>query len=120
MSKKSYKDLLDISVSVLDLGFTCSDSPGIFGKALTMTINALSVAADVLISLSLCIIFQRSKTGFRRSDTILTKLVRFVVLDVFAQFMTCLDYIFLKYWIVSLFKASLMRTVAYNFNRATR
>ncbi|KAF8903414.1 hypothetical protein CPB85DRAFT_1319994 [Mucidula mucida] len=58
MSKKSYKDLLDIS-------------------ALTMTINALSVAADVLISLSLCIIFQRSKTGFRRSDTILTKLTIF-------------------------------------------
>ncbi|KAF9050875.1 hypothetical protein BDZ89DRAFT_594735 [Hymenopellis radicata] len=58
MSKKSYKDLLDIS-------------------AMTMTINALSVAADVLISLSLCIIFQRSKTGFRRSDTILTKLTIF-------------------------------------------
>ncbi|KAF8872336.1 hypothetical protein CPB85DRAFT_1350236 [Mucidula mucida] len=58
MFEKSYTGLLDIN-------------------ALTMTINALSVGADVLISLSLCIIFQTSKTGFRRSDSMLTKLTIF-------------------------------------------
>ncbi|KAK0502510.1 hypothetical protein EDD18DRAFT_1141195 [Armillaria luteobubalina] len=46
---------------------------------LTISINGISAAADVLISASLCIILQRSKTGFRKSDTMITKLIFFFV-----------------------------------------
>ncbi|KAJ3490126.1 hypothetical protein NLJ89_g11464 [Agrocybe chaxingu] len=46
---------------------------------LTITINALSTAVDVAIAASLCIMLHNARTGFRKSDTIITKLIIFVV-----------------------------------------
>ncbi|KAG2004207.1 hypothetical protein CC2G_002787 [Coprinopsis cinerea AmutBmut pab1-1] len=46
---------------------------------LTITINALSTACDVLIALSLCTLLHQSRTGFKKSDTIITRLMIFVV-----------------------------------------
>lgn len=46
---------------------------------LTITINALSTAVDILIAVSLCYFLHSSRTGFKRSDTIITKLMVFVV-----------------------------------------
>ncbi|KAH9475728.1 hypothetical protein JR316_0011287 [Psilocybe cubensis] len=46
---------------------------------LTITINALSTVVDVAIAASLCIMLHNARTGFRRSDTIITKLIIFVV-----------------------------------------
>ncbi|KIY71794.1 hypothetical protein CYLTODRAFT_486909 [Cylindrobasidium torrendii FP15055 ss-10] len=46
---------------------------------LTMTINALSVGIDVIICVSLCVLLQRSKTGFKSTDTMITKLTIFFV-----------------------------------------
>ncbi|THU85006.1 hypothetical protein K435DRAFT_394869 [Dendrothele bispora CBS 962.96] len=48
-------------------------------SALTMTINALSAAADVIIAVALCFLLQRSRTGFTRTDTVINKLILFVV-----------------------------------------
>ncbi|KAL0566298.1 hypothetical protein V5O48_015721 [Marasmius crinis-equi] len=44
---------------------------------LTISINALSAAADVLIAAVLCYLLARSKTGFKRSDTMISKLITF-------------------------------------------
>ncbi|KAJ8075803.1 hypothetical protein PM082_021435 [Marasmius tenuissimus] len=44
---------------------------------LTITINALSAAADVLIAAILCYLLARSKTGFKRSDSMISKLITF-------------------------------------------
>ncbi|KAF9260385.1 hypothetical protein L218DRAFT_907304 [Marasmius fiardii PR-910] len=44
---------------------------------LTISINALSAAADVLIAAILCFLLARSKTGFRRTDTMISKLINF-------------------------------------------
>ncbi|KAJ2933650.1 hypothetical protein H1R20_g3459, partial [Candolleomyces eurysporus] len=46
---------------------------------LTITINALSCAVDVLIAASLCWMLHNSRTGFKRSDNIINKLMIFVV-----------------------------------------
>lgn len=46
---------------------------------LTITINALSTAVDILIAVTMCWLLQQSRTGFRRSDTIITRLMIFVV-----------------------------------------
>jgi len=46
---------------------------------LTITINAISTTADVFIAITLVILLQRSRTGFRRSDTMITRLIVFVV-----------------------------------------
>ncbi|KAJ2915835.1 hypothetical protein MD484_g4606, partial [Candolleomyces efflorescens] len=46
---------------------------------LTITINALSCAVDVLIAGSLCWMLHNSRTGFKRSDNIINKLMIFVV-----------------------------------------
>uniref|UniRef100_A0A0W0FSB5 DUF6534 domain-containing protein n=1 Tax=Moniliophthora roreri TaxID=221103 RepID=A0A0W0FSB5_MONRR len=46
-------------------------------NSLTISINALSAAADVLIAASLCITLYRAKTGFKRSDTMISKLINF-------------------------------------------
>ncbi|TEB22409.1 hypothetical protein FA13DRAFT_1515668 [Coprinellus micaceus] len=46
---------------------------------LTITINALSTAVDVFIAVSMCWLLHGSRTGFRRSDTIITNLMIFVV-----------------------------------------
>jgi len=44
-----------------------------------MTINALAAAGDVLIALVLCTMLQRSRTGFRRTDTMINKLMLFTI-----------------------------------------
>jgi len=46
---------------------------------LTITINALSTTVDVLIASSLFIMLHKSRTGFKRSDTIINKLIILVV-----------------------------------------
>ncbi|KAE9402484.1 hypothetical protein BT96DRAFT_547395 [Gymnopus androsaceus JB14] len=48
-------------------------------KGLSITVNALAAAGDVLIALVLCFLLQTSKTGFGRSNTILNKLTLFAV-----------------------------------------
>jgi len=46
---------------------------------LTITINAISTTADVFIAITLVTLLRRSRTGFRRSDTLITRLIVFVV-----------------------------------------
>ncbi|KAF8186284.1 hypothetical protein BJ912DRAFT_880358 [Pholiota molesta] len=46
---------------------------------LTITINALSTFVDVAIAASLCILLNQSRTGFKRSDSIINRLIIFVV-----------------------------------------
>ncbi|XP_006457407.1 hypothetical protein AGABI2DRAFT_196124 [Agaricus bisporus var. bisporus H97] len=46
---------------------------------LTITINALSTSIDVLIALSLVFLLHSARTGFKRSDTMINKLIIFVV-----------------------------------------
>ncbi|KII84160.1 hypothetical protein PLICRDRAFT_46523 [Plicaturopsis crispa FD-325 SS-3] len=46
---------------------------------LTLSIQALTAVADVLIAASLVILLTRSRTGFKRSDTIITRLVLFSI-----------------------------------------
>ncbi|TFK32634.1 hypothetical protein BDQ12DRAFT_692231 [Crucibulum laeve] len=46
---------------------------------LTITINALSTTVDVLIASSLCFMLHKARTGFKRSDTIINRLIVFVV-----------------------------------------
>lgn len=48
-------------------------------KGLSLATNALAAAGDIVIAASLCTILQRSRTGFHRSDTIITKLIVFSV-----------------------------------------
>jgi len=57
---KTYEDLLKIS-------------------PLTISINALSATADVIIAATLVIMLNRSRTGFSKSDTMINKLILFVV-----------------------------------------
>jgi len=46
---------------------------------LTITINALSTTIDILIASSLCILLQRARTGFKKTDTVINRLIVFVV-----------------------------------------
>jgi hypothetical protein len=46
---------------------------------LTITINALSTTVDVAIAVSLCVMLHNARTGFRRSDNIINRLIVFVV-----------------------------------------
>ncbi|KAJ3856546.1 hypothetical protein EV368DRAFT_78635 [Lentinula lateritia] len=46
---------------------------------LTISINALSTAADVIIAASLCFLLAKSRTGFKHSDTMINKLILFGV-----------------------------------------
>jgi len=48
-------------------------------RKLSMTVNALAVAGDVLIAAVLCMMFHSSRTGSKRSDTILNILILFSV-----------------------------------------
>ncbi|KAG2012234.1 hypothetical protein CC2G_012267 [Coprinopsis cinerea AmutBmut pab1-1] len=48
-------------------------------EALSITVNALAAAGDVLITAALCTILHRSRTGFQRSDTMINKLILFSV-----------------------------------------
>jgi len=60
MQIRTYKELLHIS-------------------PLTITINALSTTVDVIIASSLCLLLNRARTGFKKSDTIINRLIIFVV-----------------------------------------
>ncbi|KAF8814868.1 hypothetical protein BYT27DRAFT_7156633 [Phlegmacium glaucopus] len=46
---------------------------------LTITINALSTTVDVIIATTLCVLLNQARTGFKKSDTIINKLIIFVV-----------------------------------------
>ncbi|EIM85530.1 uncharacterized protein STEHIDRAFT_158158 [Stereum hirsutum FP-91666 SS1] len=46
---------------------------------LTLSINAITAATDVLIAVILCTMLHSSRTGFKRSDTMITKLIIFTV-----------------------------------------
>ncbi|KAG6889776.1 hypothetical protein C0995_014706 [Termitomyces sp. Mi166 len=48
-------------------------------KYLSISVNALAAAGDVLIALILCTLLHRSRTGFHRSDTMINKLILFAV-----------------------------------------
>ncbi|KAH6880981.1 hypothetical protein BKA70DRAFT_171516 [Coprinopsis sp. MPI-PUGE-AT-0042] len=48
-------------------------------ETLSVTVNALAAAGDVLIAASLCTILHKSRTGFRKSDTMINKLIIFSV-----------------------------------------
>lgn len=48
-------------------------------KGLSLSVNSLAAIGDVVIAGSLCTILYRSRTGFHRSDTIITKLIIFSV-----------------------------------------
>ncbi|KAF8067014.1 hypothetical protein FPV67DRAFT_1224385 [Lyophyllum atratum] len=48
-------------------------------SGLTLTINALSTAVDILIAATLCIMLNNARTGFKKSDTIINRLILFVV-----------------------------------------
>lgn len=46
-------------------------------KTLSITVNALAAAGDILIAVTLCTLLHLSRTGLHRSDTIYTKLIVF-------------------------------------------
>ncbi|KAJ3734247.1 hypothetical protein DFJ43DRAFT_153309 [Lentinula guzmanii] len=48
-------------------------------KGLSVTVNAVAVAGDLFIAGILTLLLQRSKTGFRKSDTMINKLIMFAV-----------------------------------------
>ncbi|KAJ6516242.1 hypothetical protein C8R45DRAFT_1142012 [Mycena sanguinolenta] len=48
-------------------------------KGLSMSVNVLGAAADFLIALILVFYLRRSRTGFKKSDTMITKLIMFTV-----------------------------------------
>ncbi|KAG6333887.1 hypothetical protein ID866_5200 [Astraeus odoratus] len=48
-------------------------------KTLSSAINATTAAADVMIAGCLCFLLQKSRTGFRRSDTMINKLIIFSI-----------------------------------------
>ncbi|KAG0699869.1 hypothetical protein DFH29DRAFT_990646, partial [Suillus ampliporus] len=48
-------------------------------KPLSMCVNAVAAAGDVLIAGFLTMLLQRSRTGFRRSDTIINKLIMYTI-----------------------------------------
>jgi hypothetical protein len=48
-------------------------------KALSMSINVTAAAGDILIAVFLCYLLQRSRTGFRKSDTMIDQLIMFSI-----------------------------------------
>ncbi|EKM80267.1 hypothetical protein AGABI1DRAFT_106493 [Agaricus bisporus var. burnettii JB137-S8] len=48
-------------------------------KGLSITVNILAVVPDVFIAASLFFFLQRSRTGFKKSDTMITRLIVFTV-----------------------------------------
>ncbi|KAI0049075.1 hypothetical protein FA95DRAFT_962839 [Auriscalpium vulgare] len=48
-------------------------------KGWSMSINGTTVASDTSIALVLCYLLRNSRTGFRRSDTLINKLILFTV-----------------------------------------
>ncbi|KAF8165087.1 hypothetical protein B0H34DRAFT_222439 [Crassisporium funariophilum] len=48
-------------------------------KGLSMTVNVLAVVADILIAAALFFFLHRSRTGFKKSDTMISRLIMFTV-----------------------------------------
>ncbi|KAG2051314.1 hypothetical protein BDR06DRAFT_959100 [Suillus hirtellus] len=48
-------------------------------RSLSMSINAIAAGGDILIAVLLCTFLQRSRTGFRRSGTMIKKLMLFTI-----------------------------------------
>ncbi|KAG1755526.1 hypothetical protein EDB19DRAFT_1661821 [Suillus lakei] len=48
-------------------------------KSLSMSVNAVAAAGDVLIAAYLCTLFQNHRTGFRSSDIVLNKLILYTI-----------------------------------------
>ncbi|RDB20517.1 hypothetical protein Hypma_012424 [Hypsizygus marmoreus] len=48
-------------------------------KGLSMSVNILAAVTDALIAGALCFFLQRSRTGFKKSDTMISKLIMFTV-----------------------------------------
>ncbi|KAJ3743396.1 hypothetical protein DFH05DRAFT_1495820 [Lentinula detonsa] len=48
-------------------------------KSLSMTVNVLGAVADVMIAAGLFYFLHRSRTGFKKSDTMISKLIMFTV-----------------------------------------
>lgn len=48
-------------------------------KGLSITVNILAAVADILIAASLCFFLHRSRTGFKKSDTMISRLILFTV-----------------------------------------
>jgi len=48
-------------------------------KALSMTVNVLAVAGDVLITVAFCVLLHRSRNSLRRSNTMINMLIAFSV-----------------------------------------
>lgn len=46
-------------------------------KGISSAVNAITAASDVLIAACLCFLLQKSRTGFRRSDTMINRLMLF-------------------------------------------
>ncbi|KAL9713310.1 hypothetical protein Ac2012v2_002915 [Leucoagaricus gongylophorus] len=48
-------------------------------KGLSIAVNVLAAAGDLVIAASLCVILHQSRTGFKRSDTMIKKLIIYSV-----------------------------------------
>ncbi|KZS95668.1 hypothetical protein SISNIDRAFT_452320 [Sistotremastrum niveocremeum HHB9708] len=48
-------------------------------KALSISVNALAAAGDIVIAATLCWLLHTSRTGFKRSDGMITKMIAFCV-----------------------------------------
>lgn len=48
-------------------------------KALSISVNALAASGDIIIAATLCWLLSRSRTGFKRSDSMITKMIAFCV-----------------------------------------
>ncbi|KAF9569423.1 hypothetical protein CPC08DRAFT_182786 [Agrocybe pediades] len=48
-------------------------------KGLSMAVNLLGATTDVVIAAALCLFLHRSRTGFKKSDTMIRKLIAFTV-----------------------------------------
>jgi hypothetical protein len=48
-------------------------------KPLSIMVNALAAAGDVLIAATMCILLHKSRTGFHKSDTMINKLILFAI-----------------------------------------
>ncbi|KAF9076561.1 hypothetical protein BDP27DRAFT_1210035 [Rhodocollybia butyracea] len=53
--------------------------PVLFGKGLSMAVNVLGALSDVVIAAGLFYFLHRSRTGFKKSDTMISKLIAFSV-----------------------------------------
>ncbi|KAF7431151.1 hypothetical protein PC9H_006871 [Pleurotus ostreatus] len=67
-----------LAFAALSLRFTTYEQLATL-KELSITVNALGAAGDVVIAFALCVLLHRSRTGFQRSDSMINKLIIFAV-----------------------------------------